>query len=407
MTSWARVLGAAVLLVGLTGCADNVRTHWLAGGTALTTGPDVRAIVESEVGAGSVSGRVQPRHIRCAEPSPDVAKAVSNGFGADLSALVSGLPGNVTPQVAAAVSRSHAEAIAQLTERLATMQLLRDGLYRACEAYANGAISDTTYAVMLSRYDKTMVTMLMGELAAGAFGRTLAGGGTGAESTSAASQELADNQRRARELEGALKVTQEQHAEDERALKAAEDEAKADPADAGKARRVDDLKRSSDQSSKDVARNERELKTALKAESTSAAKALQVITAGGITAPNNPEISRALTELARKYIENINFDALEVACVSSLDRPATAGTTQFAAFCTSGGLLTGLQAQKHELLKALIARATEEKKRAAEIASLDAAAKDLQAYIKMLDSLGAQLEVLRRSGTVVKTTSTP
>ena len=38
-----------------------------------------------------------------------------------------------------------------------------------------GAISDTTYAVLLSRYGETMITMLLGELAAGAFGRWLRG----------------------------------------------------------------------------------------------------------------------------------------------------------------------------------------------------------------------------------------
>jgi hypothetical protein len=59
-----------------------------------------------------------------------------------------------------------------MTERTQTIQLLRDSLYRACEAYANGALSDTTYALLLSRYDDTMVTMLSSELVAGAFGRT-------------------------------------------------------------------------------------------------------------------------------------------------------------------------------------------------------------------------------------------
>ena len=47
-------------------------------------------------------------------------------------------------------------------------------MYRACEAYQNGAISDTSYTLMLARFDKTMASMLASEIAAGAFGRNLA-----------------------------------------------------------------------------------------------------------------------------------------------------------------------------------------------------------------------------------------
>src|SRR5262245_46910784 len=113
MRSTGHVLAVAATVIGLGGCGA-VQTHTLPGGSALTTGPEVRAINESEVGASSVHGRVQPKYIRCAEPSPDVAKAVSNSFGGSVSAMVSGLPAGVTPDVAGAVSRSHAEAMAQL-----------------------------------------------------------------------------------------------------------------------------------------------------------------------------------------------------------------------------------------------------------------------------------------------------
>src|SRR5712691_7887218 len=295
--------GLAALLVGLAGCGETIKTRWLRGGGAVFTGAEVRAINESTVGQESAHGRITPKYVRCAEPSPDVAKAVSTSLGASLSAVIRGLPSGVTPQVAGAVSRSHAEAIAQLTERLATMQLLRDGLYRACEAYANGAISDTTYAVMLSRYDKTMVTMLLGELAAGAFGRSLAGAGTGAESTSGASLDVAAKQANSREAESTLKSAEERHSSAERELRTAEEDAKAKPTDAGATKKVEDGKRNLDQTRKDVTRAERELRDTLKAETTSAARALEVRTAGSITASHDPEIARALTELARKYLE--------------------------------------------------------------------------------------------------------
>ncbi len=60
-----------------------------------------------------------------------------------------------------------AEAMAQLGQRLATIQLLRDGLYRACEAYANGALDKSSYSMILSRFDDTMITLLLGAEEAG------------------------------------------------------------------------------------------------------------------------------------------------------------------------------------------------------------------------------------------------
>ena len=44
--------------------------------------------------------------------------------------------------------------------RTQTIQLLRDGLYRACEAYMNGAIDQHQYNVILINADKLMITLL-------------------------------------------------------------------------------------------------------------------------------------------------------------------------------------------------------------------------------------------------------
>lgn len=144
---------------------------------AIATSADVRLVLTKPVDPVDAD-YVRPKTITCAEPSPDMARIVTEALGSSSSLSVKGkLPGSPTPEqlnATMALSKSHAEAIAQMTERLATIQLLRDGLYRACEAYANGAISSTTYAIILSRFDKMMVTMLFGELAAGNFGRPLA-----------------------------------------------------------------------------------------------------------------------------------------------------------------------------------------------------------------------------------------
>src|SRR5260370_20643516 len=55
---------------------------------------------------------------------------------------------------------------------MASIQLLRDGLFRACEAFQNGALGRISYALVLSRIGDTIVSMLGSELMVGEFGRS-------------------------------------------------------------------------------------------------------------------------------------------------------------------------------------------------------------------------------------------
>ncbi|SDA28857.1 hypothetical protein SAMN05216315_1405 [Nitrosospira sp. Nsp18] len=134
-----------------------------------------------------------PSRIICAEPSPDVAQAISAAFTAAAKVDVKA---SEMKQASGSGSTgsSYVSSIAQLGERLATVQLLRDKMYRACEAYQNGAISDTSYTLMLARFDKTMASMLAAETAAGAFGRNLAALGGNASSNGIDPKKLADAQ---------------------------------------------------------------------------------------------------------------------------------------------------------------------------------------------------------------------
>ena len=52
------------------------------------------------------------------------------------------------------------EAVASIAMRTQTIQLLRDGLFRACEAYMNGAIDQHQYNIILLNIDRLMVTLL-------------------------------------------------------------------------------------------------------------------------------------------------------------------------------------------------------------------------------------------------------
>lgn len=257
------------------GTVNQVRV--LDGGRTLVTSADLRVINRVKVVSDNDRGRIKPDYVTCAEPSPDVAKAVATAFELAGKVKAEGLPQGIEPELALAISRSRAESVAQLAERLATIQLLRDGLYRACEAYANGAISETTYAVMLSRYDDTMVTMLLGEFAAGAFGRSLA------------------------TLGGAAKGG-------------------ADTGDAN----------------------------GTGGEAEAAATAGGAITIG----PKDDQIAKQIAAIQRKFIENLNSDAMVVACITALDR----GTdTMLSKFCLSD-LLPAIQRSQTALLSLILMR---------------------------------------------------
>jgi hypothetical protein len=76
-----------------------------------------------------------------------VASAASASLSADVASK-SGQGSAQYAETAATVSRGH------------TIQLLRDALYRACEAYMNGAVDEADYRSLLTFYDLTMITTL-------------------------------------------------------------------------------------------------------------------------------------------------------------------------------------------------------------------------------------------------------
>jgi hypothetical protein len=58
--------------------------------------------------------------------------------------------------------------VTALAGRSTALLGLRDGLYRACEAYANGALGADAYALVLSRYGQLMTTLFLGQDVTGA-----------------------------------------------------------------------------------------------------------------------------------------------------------------------------------------------------------------------------------------------
>ena len=94
--------------------------------------------------------RGKPETIICTEPSPDVFSVLSSNFDANAS------KGDIQAGFSAAI----AEGASTIGIRTASIQLLRDAMYRTCEAYAAGALEATEYARLTKRYQKSMVTLL-------------------------------------------------------------------------------------------------------------------------------------------------------------------------------------------------------------------------------------------------------
>ena len=116
----------------------------------------------------------------CAEPSPDALSAISSTFAASAGGL---FPSGA--QVQAALASALEETAAELGRRNATIQLLRDGLYRQCEAYMNGLINEAYYEQIANKYANAMVTLLAIEELAGN-GASLASASSGGAITATA-----------------------------------------------------------------------------------------------------------------------------------------------------------------------------------------------------------------------------
>ena len=93
------------------------------------------------------------KRIVCTEPSPDAIVAQAAALAAGASAPIG--TANANAKLAAGFS----ESAASIGLRTETIQLLRDGYFRICEARLNGQIDETDYSVILSFIDEFIVTV--------------------------------------------------------------------------------------------------------------------------------------------------------------------------------------------------------------------------------------------------------
>jgi hypothetical protein len=95
----------------------------------------------------------------CAEPAPDAISALASTLGLDLTLTDKGKLG---------VSNSISEGVGSIGIRTAAIEALRDIMYRNCEAYAIGGISDMGLETLQRRFQSTMVAILAIEQLTGA-----------------------------------------------------------------------------------------------------------------------------------------------------------------------------------------------------------------------------------------------
>ncbi len=392
-------LGGSVLIAACTGTGTIKEVQSLDGGKVMLTSADVRVISQVKPHQSSQAGVVQPRYITCAEPSPDVAKAIAETSNVGIAASAQ-LPQGVTPEVAAAIAKARAESMTALGERLATISLLRDALYRACEAYANGALSSTSYAILLSRYDDTMTSLHNSEMAAGAFGRSLAGASGEASAKASATldtkfalkehsemlSELTESVKQSSDVESSLKQVEtrrselkEQREEVEPLIAELESERAAAIESGASAQQADierrlalqresleqidsqldqmentksSLETALEQTERAVQTTERNLEKQFASTAEGAARTA-IVAGGGIEPGKQTEaIARVLSEMQEAYLENINADATDVACVVALDRKAT-DLTALGEYCWDHNVLSESFKAKADTLKRL------------------------------------------------------
>ena len=111
-------LALLLLALSVTGCSQGSTVHIakkFSPGESLLTSADIRSINRTKgIYAG---GRIVPEYITCAEPSPDIAKAISESFNFSGTFGIGGLPSGVSPEAAAAISLARAEGMATDLEK--------------------------------------------------------------------------------------------------------------------------------------------------------------------------------------------------------------------------------------------------------------------------------------------------
>lgn len=155
---------AACLLLALTGCANVnsvYRPIYAAEGQGALIDVKQRAILvgkrEVDGSGAAYTGNAPRQFIICAEPSPDAMSAYAGEFAGRLALSPVGEATGKSESLA--IQGAMREAASFVGMRTPSVQLLRDAMYRVCEAYANGGIDDAQYELLMRRYQRHIVAL--------------------------------------------------------------------------------------------------------------------------------------------------------------------------------------------------------------------------------------------------------
>ena len=105
--------------------------------------------------------RVDGKRFYCAEPSPDAMGTLAAAYAAALQGKSQGFESIVT------ANGTISTDVKSMFSRSQGIQALRDGLYRLCEAYANGAIEEADYRQQTAALTATLNFVVPVEICAG------------------------------------------------------------------------------------------------------------------------------------------------------------------------------------------------------------------------------------------------
>jgi hypothetical protein len=193
-------LVAGMLLFSLSGCANFNSIHHkgkLDSGASyvsvdakqrLSSSISVPLLTESGKVQKDVDGNVIVAVRTCNEPSPDTFSVYTAAIEANASK---------GDDLTAALKLATGESGSTIGIRTQSIQLLRDAMYRICEAHMSGGLDNTDYHRLLSKYQKSMVTLIAIEQLTNAVkpAPAVLTAGSGLQTNSQARNEAAKNEK--------------------------------------------------------------------------------------------------------------------------------------------------------------------------------------------------------------------
>jgi hypothetical protein len=142
---------SVLLVLAAVGCTSpnvDVKPVQFGESTGIVSGGTLRLVTERPRGVGF------PKVV-CTEPSPDYATAFNNTRKVTIA-----VPSKTAVDRKADVDFSTSEIVGEGSGRAEAILALRDGLYTACQSYANGVLGQDSYAIILSQYGGLLTTLI-------------------------------------------------------------------------------------------------------------------------------------------------------------------------------------------------------------------------------------------------------